>query len=54
MDREAGYYWVRFTDEEYEVALWKDGYWSVINEICRWHDRDFEKIDEKRIKHYNR
>ena len=53
MNRETGYYWVRFPDEKhYEIALWDDNVWQVIGDKTDYDDRDFEKIDEKMIKHY--
>lgn len=54
MDREAGYYWVAFKHEKFEIGLWCNGYWHIIGSEDHFTDKDFDRIDETKIKHYNK
>jgi len=54
MNREKGYYWIRFQDEEYEIGLWNGSLWKVIDSDADWNDKDFQNIDENPIKKYKR
>lgn len=49
MDRQEGYYWVRY-DGEFEIALWKHNVWYMIESPYKYSDSDFEHINEVRIK----
>lgn len=56
MNRENGFYWVRFQDESWEIAKFENGRWLVIgvDDSNIYHDKDFEKIEEEPIKKYRR
>lgn len=54
MDREKGYYWIRFQDEEYEIAFWDGNSWNITGNSDIWNDKDFQNIDENPIKKYKR
>lgn len=49
MDRQEGYYWVK-SDNKFEIALWKNNWWYIIDSSHRYDDVDFEHINENRIK----
>ena len=54
MDREKGYYWIRFQDEEYEIAFFFFYSWNITGNSDIWNDKDFQNIDENPIKKYKR
>lgn len=50
MNREEGYYWIQFEDEPWEIAFFKNGRWSLCGTDDSFHDKDFYKIDENKLK----
>ena len=49
MGRQEGFYWVRLSDWEWEVAQWLDGSWWTAGSDSHYQDSDFAEIDERRI-----
>lgn len=48
MKRESGYYWVLFKNlRGWEVVRWNEYYWEHDSRVR--HDKDFKKIDERKI-----
>lgn len=54
MERESGYYWVKFEDKWY-VASWSktEGEWYVYLFFLGQKDERFDEIDERRIERIN-
>ncbi len=54
MDRQEGYYWVkyknRFIAAKYTTYRLNDSWWSLPGENNSYQDSDFEHINEIRIK----
>lgn len=57
MDRQEGYYWVKFKDDDeidqykHQIAEWNyDNSWLVTGFNGSYQDSDFEHINENRIK----
>ena len=50
MDRQEGYYWVKYISGVITIAYWYDNFWSTIGTDENWKDSDFEHINEIRIK----
>ena len=49
MDRQEGYYWVKYRTG-YQIAYW-DACWYIICTDETFEDSNFEHINETRIKH---
>jgi hypothetical protein len=56
MDRESGFYWVKFENEPWEVAKWdsKIQRWYLTEADDVFKDFEFERVDENQIKKYKR
>ncbi len=50
MNRQEGYYWVKYIDE-FEIAFWNGIKWYLIESPHSYQDSDFEHINETRIKY---
>lgn len=50
MNRQEGYYWVKYISGVITIAYWYDNFWSTIGTDENWKDSDFEHINEIRIK----
>lgn len=49
MDRQEGYYWVKYC-KIFQIAQWFKGFWFIIGDNKGKKDSDFEHINEVRIK----
>lgn len=49
MDRQEGYYWVKYRTG-YQIAYWDKYSWYVIGNDEIYEDSDFEHINEVKIK----
>jgi hypothetical protein len=56
MKRHEGYYFVKFEDSiKWDICEWRktltqpDGCWFTTKDSNRYHDTDFDEIDERRI-----
>ena len=49
MDRQEGYYWVKYRTG-YQIAYWDKYSWYVIGNDEIYQDSDFEHINEVKIK----
>ncbi len=50
MDRQEGYYWVKYKNGSYAPAEWWQGSWIILGNDEDYKDLDFEHINEVRIK----
>lgn len=49
MDRENGYYWIKFEGQDWEPAKYSDGVWHVIGDTYQWEDKDLIQIGNRII-----
>jgi hypothetical protein len=51
MDRQEGYYWVKYNNE-FVIGLYftKENYWLLLGNDYEFQNSDFEHINENRIK----
>lgn len=47
-ERKNGYYWCRY-NETWEIALYKDGWWYIIQHIIKFTDRTWDEVIEEPI-----
>ncbi len=50
MDRQEGYYWVKYKDYGYHIMYYINNTWFSCGKIKIFKDSDFEHINEVRIK----
>lgn len=47
--REEGFYWVKITCNDWDIAQWVNGYWAVFGSMNSFDDDDFVEINETKI-----
>jgi len=50
MDRQEGYYWIKYISTVITIGYWTGEFWTTIGNDEQWKDSDFEHINEVRIK----
>lgn len=48
-EREPGFYWVKYLDENWSVACWNGNEWWIIGLEWARHDNGMTAIDERKI-----